>query len=177
MFKEQLGHIRPNKEYLVSLYIDKSNRLCATMKIGKLLSTEHNFKVNDWVHATVYNINPDHGAFVAVEDQFLGRIPKREIHNKISIGEQLRLRVTKVADDGKLSLSPHEKAYLQIDRDAKLVMETIESYDGRLPFNDKARPATIERELGLSKAAFKRAVGRLLKDGMITITDNGILKK
>ena len=176
-FKEQLGHIRPNKEYLVSLYIDKSDRLCATMKIGKLLSTEHNFKVNDWVHATVYNINPDHGAFVAVEDQFLGRIPKREIHNKISIGEQLRLRVTKVADDGKLSLSPHEKAYLQIDRDAKLVMETIESYDGRLPFNDKARPATIERELGLSKAAFKRAVGRLLKDGMITITDNGILKK
>ena len=154
-FKEQLGHIRPNKEYLVSLYIDKSDRLCATMKIG----------------------NPDHGAFVAVEDQFLGRIPKREIHNKISIGEQLRLRVTKVADDGKLSLSPHEKAYLQIDRDAKLVMETIESYDGRLPFNDKARPATIERELGLSKAAFKRAVGRLLKDGMITITDNGILKK
>ena len=110
-FKEQLGHIRPNKEYLVSLYIDKSDRLCATMKIGKL------------------------------------------------------------------SLSPHEKAYLQIDRDAKLIMDTIESYDGRLPFNDKARPATIERELGLSKAAFKRAVGRLLKDGLITITDNGILKK
>ena len=77
----------------------------------------------------------------------------------------------------KLSLSPHEKAYLQIDRDAKLIMDTIESYDGRLPFNDKARPATIARELGLSKAAFKRAVGRLLKDGLITITDNGILKK
>ena len=175
--EEQLGHIRPNKEYLVSLYIDKSDRLCATMKIGKLLSTDHHFKVNDWVHATVYNINPDHGAFVAVEDQFLGRIPKREIHNKIVIGEQLNLRVTKVNEDGKLSLSPHEKAYLQIDRDAKLIMDTIESYDGRLPFNDKARPATIERELGLSKAAFKRAVGRLLKDGLITITDNGILKK
>ena len=104
-FKEQLGHIRPNKEYLVSLYIDKSDRLCATMKIGKLLSTDHHFKVNDWVHATVYNINPDHGAFVAVEDQFLGRIPKREIHNKIVIGEQLNLRVTKVNEDGKLSLS------------------------------------------------------------------------
>ena len=176
-FKEQTVPVRRGEHCLVALYLDKSKRLCATMKIGKLLSTEHNFKVNDWVHATVYNINPDHGAFVAVEDQFLGRIPKREIHNKISIGEQLRLRVTKVADDGKLSLSPHEKAYLQIDRDAKLVMETIESYDGRLPFNDKARPATIERELGLSKAAFKRAVGRLLKDGMITITDNGILKK
>ena len=176
-FKEQTVPVRRGEHCLVALYLDKSKRLCATMKIGKLLSTDHHFKVNDWVHATVYNINPDHGAFVAVEDQFLGRIPKREIHNKIVIGEQLNLRVTKVNEDGKLSLSPHEKAYLQIDRDAKLIMETIQSYDGRLPFNDKARPATIERELGLSKAAFKRAVGRLLKDGLITITDNGILKK
>ena len=176
-FREQTIKVEEGNEYMVGLYIDKSDRLCATMKIGKLLSTDHHFKVNDWVHATVYNINPDHGAFVAVEDQFLGRIPKREIHNKIVIGEQLNLRVTKVNEDGKLSLSPHEKAYLQIDRDAKLIMDTIESYDGRLPFNDKARPATIERELGLSKAAFKRAVGRLLKDGLITITDNGILKK
>ena len=176
-FKQQTAKVEKGDHCLVTLYIDKSDRLCATMKIGKLLSTDHHFKVNDWVHATVYNINPDHGAFVAVEDQFLGRIPKREIHNKIVIGEQLNLRVTKVNEDGKLSLSPHEKAYLQIDRDAKLIMDTIESYDGRLPFNDKARPATIERELGLSKAAFKRAVGRLLKDGLITITDNGILKK
>ena len=176
-FKQQTAKVEKGDHCLVTLYIDKSDRLCATMKIGKLLSTDHHFKVNDWVHATVYNINPDHGAFVAVEDQFLGRIPKREIHNKIVIGEQLNLRVTKVNEDGKLSLSPHEKAYLQIDRDAKLIMDTIESYDGRLPFNDKARPAPIERELGLSKAAFKRAVGRLLKDGLITITDNGILKK
>lgn len=176
-FKEQLGHIRANQEYLVSLYVDKSSRLCATMKIGKLLSTDHDFKIDDWVQGTIYNINPDHGAFVAVEDQFLGRIPKREIHGSHSIGEQIRLRVTGISEDGKLTLSPQDKAYLQMDRDAKLVMDTIDSYDGRLPFNDKARPAVIERELGLSKNAFKRAVGRLLKDGKITITDTGIIKK
>lgn len=176
-FKEQLGHIRPNKEYLVSLYIDKSERLCATMKIGKLLSTDHSLNVNDWVYGTIYNLNPDHGAFVAVEDQFLGRIPKRELHNKYSIGEHLRLRVTAITEDGKLTLSPQDKAYLQIDHDAKLVMDTIESYDGCLPFNDKAKPETIERELGLSKNAFKRAVGRLLKDNLIEITNTGILKK
>ena len=86
------------------------------------------------MHATVYNINPDHGAFVAVEDQFLGRIPKREIHNKIVIGEQLNLRVTKVNEDGKLSLSPHEKAYLQIDRDAKLIME-LPRYFFKIPLS------------------------------------------
>lgn len=176
-FKEQLGHVRSGKEYLVSLYIDKSSRLCATMKIGKLLSTEHSLKTDEWVMGTVYNIHPEHGAFVAVEDRYLGRIPKKEIHAKVNIGDQLHLRITGIAPDGRLSLSPHEKAYLQMDRDAKLVMDTIESYDGCLPFNDKAKPAVIERELGLSKNAFKRAVGRLLKEGKITITQTGILKK
>lgn len=176
-FKEQLGRVHVGKEYLVSLYIDKSSRLCATMKIGQLLSTEHSYHVNDWVMGTIYNIHPEYGAFVAVEDQYLGRIPKKEIHEKVSIGEQLHLRITKIAPDGKIELSPHEKAYLQMDRDAKLVMDTIESYDGRLPFNDKAKPAVIERELGLSKNAFKRAVGRLLKEGKITITKTGIIKK
>lgn len=176
-FKEQIGHIRPGREYLVSLYIDKSSRLCATMKIGKLLSTDHSYHAGDWVLGTIYNIHPDHGAFVAVEDQYLGRIPKQEIHEKLSVGDHLRMRITSVASDGKLNLSLHEKAYLQMDRDAKLVMDTIESYDGALPFNDKAKPAVIERELGLSKNAFKRAVGRLLKEGKITITPTGILKK
>lgn len=163
-FKEQIGHIRPGREYLVSLYIDKSSRLCATMKIGKLLSTDHSYHAGDWVLGTIYNIHPDHGAFVAVEDQYLGRIPKQEIHEKLSVGDHLRMRITSVASDGKLNLSLHEKAYLQMDRDAKLVMDTIESYDGALPFNDKAKPVVIERELGLSKNAFKRAVGRLLKE-------------
>ena len=176
-YKEQIGHIRPGREYLVSLYIDKSSRLCATMKIGKLLSTDHSYHAGDWVLGTIYNIHPDHGAFVAVEDQYLGRIPKQEIHEKLSVGDHLRMRITSVASDGKLNLSLHEKAYLQMDRDAKLVMDTIESYDGALPFNDKAKPAVIERELGLSKNAFKRAVGRLLKEGKITITPTGILKK
>ena len=176
-FKEQIGHIRPGREYLVSLYIDKSSRLCSTMKIGKRLSTDHSYHAGDWVLGTIYNIHPDHGAFVAVEDQYLGRIPKQEIHEKLSVGDHLRMRITSVASDGKLNLSLHEKAYLQMDRDAKLVMDTIESYDGALPFNDKAKPAVIERELGLSKNAFKRAVGRLLKEGKITITPTGILKK
>lgn len=176
-FKEQIGHIRPGKEYLVSLYIDKSSRLCATMKIGKLLSTDHSYHAGDWVLGTIYNIHPNHGAFVAVEDQFLGRIPKQEIHERLSVGDHLRMRITSISSDGKLNLSLHEKAYLQMDRDAKLVMDTIESYDGVLPFNDEAKPAVIERELGLSKNAFKRAVGRLLKENKITITPNNILKK
>ena len=66
---------------------------------------------------------------------------------------------------------------MQMDVDASHIMEAIESYDGELPFNDKAKPSVIEAEFQMSKAAFKRAVGRLLKQGRIEITDTSIRKK
>ena len=92
-------------------------------------------------------------------------------------GDTVQARVTKVREDGKLDLSPRDKAYLQIDADSELVMETIKSYDGVLPFTDKASPAMIDKELGLSKNAFKRAVGRLLKQNKIEITGGTIRAK
>ena len=85
-------------------------------------------------------------------------------------------RIVKIREDGKLDLSLREKAYLQMDADAALVMERIEERGGRLPFTDKAAPLVIQREFGLSKNAFKRAVGRLLKMGKIRLTENSIEK-
>ena len=80
-------------------------------------------------------------------------------------------------EDGKLNLSIREKAYLQMDADADYVLQVLDEYDGVLPFNDKVSPEIIERELHLSKNAFKRAVGRLLKEGKIEITEKRILRK
>ena len=79
-------------------------------------------------------------------------------------------------EDGKLDLSTREKAYLQIDEDAEAVMLAIEEFSGVLPFTDKASPEVIKREMGLSKNAFKRAVGHLLKAGRIEITERAIRK-
>ena len=86
-------------------------------------------------------------------------------------------RVTSVKEDGKLDLSLREKAYLQIAGDAERVMAVIDSFDGALPFNDKANPEVIRREMQMSKNEFKRAVGNLLKNGRIIITETGILRK
>lgn len=83
-------------------------------------------------------------------------------------------RVLKVREDGKLDLSPRQKAYIQMDVDSRLVLKVIDEFDGVLPFTDKASPETIKRELHLSKNAFKRAVGRLLKEGKIKITEKTI---
>ena len=86
-------------------------------------------------------------------------------------------RVTEVKEDGKLNVSDRQKAYLQIDEDAEMVMGIIDEFAGVLPFDDKASPQVIQREFGLSKNAFKRAVGHLLKDGKIEIKDGHIYKK
>ena len=86
----------------------------------------------------------------------------------------MEARVMKVREDGKLDLSPRRKAYMQMDEDARLVLKVIDEFDGVLPFNDKARPETIEREFQMSKNAFKRAVGRLLKENKIRITEKTI---
>ena len=92
------------------------------------------------------------------------------------MGEQIEARVTGVKPDGKLDLSVREKGYLQINTDAEAVMQVIEAFDGVLPFNDKASPEVIKREFSLSKNAFKRAVGHLLKEGRIEITEKSIRK-
>lgn len=115
------------------------------------------------------------GAFVAVDGRFHGMIPKRELFMNLKPGDRLHVRVTRVRQDGKLDLSARDKAYHQINADSDLVLEGIKKHGGRLPFTDKADPQVIAKEFSLSKNAFKRAVGRLLKEGKIEITDQNII--
>lgn len=175
-FREQTTKVQEGQKCLVALYIDKSSRLCATMKIYEYLSTDSPYQKDDRVSGLVYEISREFGAFVAVENQYSGLIPKKELYGEIRIGDRVSCRVTSVKEDGKLDLSVREKAYLQIGTDAEKVMQVIESFDGALPFNDKASPEVIRREMQMSKNEFKRAVGHLLKNGRIKITEKAILK-
>lgn len=173
-FKEQTSKVRPGDKCLVALYIDKSERLAATMNVYTRLSAEAPYKKDDHVRGTIYEINENLGAFVAVDNRYYGLIPRKEMYGKYHLGENVEARVVKVRDDGKLDLSPREKAYMQMDTDAALVLKGIDEFDGVLPFTDKAKPEVIEREFAMSKNAFKRAVGRLLKEGKIRITEKTI---
>ncbi len=173
-FREQTRNISAGEECLAALYIDKSDRLCATMKVYHYLATDSPYHKDDRVSGTVYEISRNFGAFVAVDNRFSGLIPQKELYGAVKVGDSVSARVTEVRADGKLSLSIREKAYLQIDQDAAKVLEIIQSYSGVLPFNDKASPETIRRETQMSKNEFKRAVGHLLKTGKIEITENTI---
>ena len=175
-FKEQTYRVRPGDEILTSLYIDKSQRLCATMKIYPYLSSDSEYKADDRVEGTVYELIESFGAYIAVDDKYSALVPAADLHQKLRINERVQARVTKRLPDGRLSLSLREKAYMQLDKDALVIYEMLENAGGFLPYGDKTAPDVISSTFHLSKNAFKRAIGHLMKEKKITISDNGIQK-
>ncbi len=173
-FKQQKKRVQQGEQVLVSLYIDKSGRLCATMNVYGNLRGDSPYQKDDRVRGRVYEISSNFGAYVAVDDCYSALIPKRELYGRVEIGQEIEARVTEVLEDGRLNLSIREKAYLQMDKDAEEILKILDSHDGVLPFNDKASPETIRQGTGMSKNEFKRAVGRLLKEGRIEITEKTI---
>ena len=176
-FKQQTVKVKKGDTPLVSLYIDKSSRLCATMNVYENLRKDSPYGKDDRVTGVVYETSPNFGLFVAVDDKYSALIPKKEVYGDIKVGDTVTARVTGVKEDGRLDLSVREKAYLQIEQDAEKVLRVLDSFDGAMPFNDKASPEVIRREMQMSKNEFKRAVGHLLKNGMIEIGEKSIRRK
>lgn len=176
-FKEQTTHVQEGDECLVALYIDKSSRLAATMRVYDYLSCAQGYVKDSAVSGTVIEINPDYGVYLAVDNQYFGMIPKNEMFGSFKIGDVIHGRVSKVREDGKLSVSLKQKAYIQMDEDAQAVYKALVENGGQLPFTDKADPEVIKTQFNMSKNAFKRAVGRLLKEGKIEITERAIIQK
>ncbi len=176
-FREQTAKVKPGDDVLCALYIDKSSRLCVTMNVYKYLLNESPYQKDDKVQGTVYELSDNFGAFVAVDDIYSGLIPKKELYGNVKIGDNISARVTSVKEDGRLNLSVREKAYLQMDEDAQKLLEMIAACGGKLPFTDKASPELIREKTQMSKNEFKRAVGRLLKEGKIEIKKDSIVTK
>lgn len=176
-FKEQTVPAQKGNEYLVKLYIDKSDRLCASMKLYHDLYTDHDYQKGDEVSGIIYDKSDELGYFVAVDNMFSALIPKREAYGKLYVGAHINGRVIEVREDGKLTLAVRDKIPEQMNKDAQYLLELIDKKGGSLGFGEKSDPEIIKRETGLSKAAFKRAVGRLLKEGSIVCESDDIKRK
>ena len=175
-FHEQTVRVRAGDQVLAALYVDKSGRLAATMKLYPYLRQDPPYRIGDQVSGTVYQVAPNFGVFIAVDGMYSGMIPKREAPADLKPGDMGEFRVTNIKEDGKLDLAAGKKAYLQMAEDAEAVLLKIhEEYDDLLPFDDKAEPEKIREVFGLSKAAFKRAVGRLYKEKKIVIEEGRIV--
>ena len=175
-FKEQTKKVNPGDEVLVAVYLDKSGRICSTMNVYPYLLSDAPYKKDDTVTGTVYETSDNFGTFVAIDDKYQGLIPKREMYGKVEIGETVSARVVNVREDGKVNLSIRDKAYIQINADADRLMDIIKSFDGVLPFSEKASPEVITRETGMSKNEFKKAVGALYKARKIEISEEGKIR-
>ena len=175
-FRERVGEIKPGMQVLVALYVDKSDRLAATMRVYRHLRAAEGVAKEQVVRGTVYELG-EPGIYVAVDDKYFGMIPKAEAYGNFSVGQEITARVIRVREDGKLDLSPRRRAFEQMDEDAELLLKKLDEAGGSLPYHDRSNPAEIEAALGLSKNAFKRALGRLLKAGKVVKTPQGILKK
>ena len=174
-FKEQTYKVKPGDECLVVLYVDKSSRLCASMRrVYNYLVPADCYEKDSQVSGTVIEINPDYGAYVAIDDKYYGMIPNNELFSKVNIGDRIEGRVVKVRDDGKLMIGLRKKAYLQMDDDSQFVLDEIKKRGGRLPFNDKASPELIRSQFNMSKNEFKGAVGRLFKERKVVINPDSI---
>lgn len=173
-FREQTRPVREGERFPAALYVDKSGRLCATMKLYPYLRTDSPYRKDDRVSGYLYEVSRQFGGFVAVDGIYSALIPAREVCGELKAGTRVEARVTRVHEDGKLDLSLREKAWMQIGTDAQKVMEAIRECGGELPFTDKASPDLIREKMGMSKNEFKRAVGHLLKEGKVRITETAI---
>jgi predicted RNA-binding protein (virulence factor B family) len=176
-FAEQTTDMRVGDRYAIGLYIDGSGRLAGTMKVSEMLSSRAagaekvDWKLDEWVAGEAWRKEPGIGLFVIVESAFVGLVPESEPHS-LSRGEAARFRVTNVLPDGKIELSLRGHAHEEIEGDAARILKEL-SRVGAPKIGDKASPEEIRERFGLSKKAFKRAVGRLLRERAIDIDESG----
>lgn len=175
-FKEQTRRVKVGEQVLVAVYIDKSERLCATMNVYKYLSSDAPYEEGQEVTGTIYESSDNYGYFVAVDNKYQGIIPKKEAYGDLEIGKTIKGRITTIRPDGKVNIRVRENFNLQNEIDTEKIMNLLEAYSGVLPFSEKASPEVIKRETGMSKNEFKKTVGHLYKQRKVDIRDGKIYK-
>ncbi len=170
-FAEMKGRPKPGERIWVEVYRDKSGRLAATMEIEGLLNKRSKpataLKRGDQVTGTVFEQTED-GSFLWTEQEHIAFLHKDERTRELRIGDDLTVRVIFIREDGRLNVSmrPVKEEGRVIDADVILnYLQQRES--GRMPYADNSPPDVIKDRFGISKAAFKRALGKLIKEGLV----------
>jgi len=174
-FSEQQIPLKEGQHYLVYCYVDLSNRIVASTKLDRHIhKTPANYQVGDKV-AIIVSDQTDLGYKVVIEQQHWGVLYKNEVFKPLRRGDKLTAYVMKVRDDGKIDLrlvsTTHKQAQELTDR----VLHKLRQNGGKLALTDSSSPEQIYDTFGVSKKAFKQAIGALYKDKKIIITEQGLL--
>lgn len=174
-FAEQHKPMELGKAYIVFLYIDKNDgRIAASSKIDKFLSDDrpHNFKPQQRVDLIIAN-STELGYKAIVDHSHWGLLYEDEVFQRLSFGQSKKGYIKNVRDDGKIDLSLQGGQETR-DKYAKIILIYLNEQNGFAPVHDKSDPALISRLFGMSKASFKKAIGGLYKQRIITIEKDGI---
>lgn len=173
-FSEHLWDLRAGEEVLVHLYLDKTQRICASMKIEKILKkTATDLQEGQAVQIQIFD-KTDLGFKAVVQGQYQGLLYSNEVFQRLEYGEKLNAFVRKIRDDGKVDInlmSTGHKAALGIE---EVILQVLKDNNGFFSVNDKTAPEVIYRVFKASKKKFKIALGGLYKARKILITEEGI---
>jgi uncharacterized protein len=172
---EQTRDMRVGQRHPVGLFVDASGRLAGTMRVSELLREKGEFELDEWIEGEAWRKEPGLGVFVIIERRFVGLVPASEPH-ALSRGEAARFRVANVLPDGKIELSLRGHAHEEVENDAQKILFTL-GQPGTPKVGDRSSPEQIRVLFGLSKKAFKRAVGRLLKERAVALDGEGFLER
>ena len=181
-YSEMRGHVSLDQKVWVKLYRDKSGRPAVTMRVDKDIvqasRKAQDVKVGDMVTGTIYNILDD-GFFLFTTDRYIGFLHRSEAPAKrrLDFGEQLTCRVAHIRDDGRLNLSLRPQTENALITDAQALYDLMQKRGGRMPYCDDTPKEIIKEKFGLSKAAFKRALGHLMKEDKIYQEDGWTILK
>ena len=162
-------------KYIVMLYRDNiTGRVVATTKLsGRISNSQIDLKVGQQVEILVAQTNSV-GFRVIIDNKNWGMLYRNQLYRRINIGERLTAFVTKITDDNRIDLSLHQTGYRGVKDSADELLELLNQNNGTLPLNDDSTPEQIAKLAKMSKKAFKRAVGQLLKKRLIERSEKGI---
>lgn len=174
-FREQLKPMQAGEWHVVYCYLDDaSGRLVGSTKIRKfLLPADEDIKEGDQVDLLLYD-ESELGWSAIVNDHYAGLLFKNRAFGNVRTGDRVKGYVRVIREDGKIDLSMSREGYARISEEAGHLMTLLQENHGHLELNDKSSPEDISRITGMSKKAFKMAVGALYRERHIQITDTGI---
>tara|TARA_R110002074_G_scaffold392509_2_gene578083 strand:+ start:242 stop:1072 length:831 start_codon:yes stop_codon:yes gene_type:complete len=174
-FREQAFKMKAGGWYLVHCYLDdETERLVASSKTNRFLDNKE-LTVAQFDEVDLIVSHPSElGMNVIVNKTHLGLVFKDDIYKDISVGDRLKGIVKKVRNDNKLDISLNQIGYRNIEPNAEQILNELHDNGGFIPLSDKSDPEQIKAMLQMSKKSFKKAIGALYKDRLITIDQDGI---
>lgn len=170
-YSQMRGHVSPDQLVWVKLYRDKSDRLAVTMRVEedmqKASKPATGVKVGDKVTGTIYNILPE-GFFLFTRERFIAFLHRSEVPGgRLDFGQEITGRITFIREDGRINISMREQKETALVTDAEIIYAFLVQRKGRMPYCDDTPAEIIKQKFGLSKSAFKRALGHLMKEDKI----------